>query len=297
MAQILYFLLLKPLSILPLSVLYLFSDVFYGVAVAGIAYRKRIVKSNLEMAFPRKTQKERNQICRKFYRHFYDLLAESIKLFSISEEEAIRRFKVTNPELFDELAKEGKSVILTGGHYQNWELFAVATNPQIKHQLLGIYTPLTNPFFEKKFYESRSKFGLQLVPKKEVKTYFEKFKNQLIVTTFAIDQSPRKNQKALWMEFLGQETAVHFGAEKYAKTYNHTVIFGKAKKVKRGCYELTFEILVIQPEKSAEREITQLATRQLENQIIELPEYWLWTHKRWKLKRESIKKELATASS
>jgi len=251
----------------------------------GLAYRKKVVISNLKMAFPEKSDKEITSIARKFYRHFYDLMAESIRLFSISEQEAIARFKVTNPEIFNELAQMGKSAILTGGHFQNWELFAVATDPQIAYKLLGIYTPLTNKFMERKFAASRSKFGLVLVPKKQTREYFEKYSNQKTVTTFAVDQCPRKHQKVYWTNFLGVDTAVHFGAEKYAKDYDYAVIYGSAIKPKRGYYKLTFKILEANPTETPEGTITEMHTRKLEQQILTAPEYWLWTHKRWKLKR------------
>lgn len=250
-----------------------------------VPYRKKVVHNNLLKAFPNKSAFERQQIAKRFYKHFCDLLVESIKLFSISQEEAIRRFKVINPEIFDELAAQNKSAILVGGHYQNWELFAVATNPQIKHTLLGIYTPLSNPFMEDKFAQSRSKFGLVLAPKKKTRVFFDTFKNQLTITTFAIDQCPRKDQKVYWTRFLGVETAVHFGAEKYAREYDYAVAYGSATKSKRGHYELTFEILENNPNSTQEGEITAQHTKKLEQQILDAPEFWLWTHKRWKLKK------------
>jgi KDO2-lipid IV(A) lauroyltransferase len=283
MSRILYYLILKPLSFLPLIILYRLSDFLYLLSVLGLAYRKKVVYQNLERTFPDNKKKERIEISKGFYRHFYDLLAESIRMFSMPRKEAIRRFKVTNPEIFTISPLKTKSAVLTGGHYQNWELFALATAPQIPHRLLGIYTPLTNPFLEKKFSESRSKLGLVLVPKKEVKSYFHQYEKHLTVTTFAIDQSPRKSQKVYWTTFLGQQTAVHFGAEKYAKNYNQVVIFGKATKPKRGYYELTFEILEETPQTTSEGMITEKATKKLEEQILESPEFWLWTHKRWKL--------------
>ncbi|WP_421890315.1 lysophospholipid acyltransferase family protein [Marinoscillum sp.] len=285
MARILYYLIIKPLSFLPMRALYVLADLLYLLMRCGLTYRKKVVFSNLSHAFPDKPDEEIRAIAWKFYRHFCDLLAESIRLFSISEKEAIARFKVVNTEVFDALAAQSRSALLVGGHYNNWELFAVATDPQISHQLLGIYTPLTNAFFEKKFSESRSKFGLILVPKKKVKETFEQFKSQLTATTFAIDQSPRKSQRVYWTKFLNQDTAVHFGAEKYAKDYNYAVVFGSARKVKRGHYELRFELLEDSPKDTPEGAITERQTRRLEAQIYEAPEYWLWTHKRWKLKK------------
>jgi len=285
MARIFYYLIIKPLSFLPMWALYVLSDLLYLIMRCGLTYRKKVVFSNLSLAFPNKPHEEIRAIAWKFYRHFCDLLAESVRLFSISKEEAIARFKVVNPEVLDALALQSKSALLVGGHYNNWELFAVATDPQIPHQLLGIYTPLTNAFFERKFSESRSKFGLVLVPKKMVKETFERYRNHLTVTTFAIDQSPRKSQKVYWTRFLGQDTAVHFGAEKYAKDYHYAVVYGSARKVKRGYYELRFELVEANAPEAQEGAITERMTHLLEQQIHESPEYWLWTHKRWKLKK------------
>ncbi|REE05679.1 lysophospholipid acyltransferase family protein [Marinoscillum furvescens] len=282
MAALLYFLVLKPLSLLPLRVIYLLSDLLYCLQFVGLAYRKKVVTCNLHKAFADRSPAWRRKVRRQFYRHFYDLLAESISLFSISQKEAIRRFRVVNPELLEELAEAKKSVVLVGGHYQNWELYAVASNPQIPHQLTGIYTPLTNPFFEKKFSGSRSRFGLKLIPKKQVKDFFES-SSGLTCTTFAVDQCPRKGQKVYWTTFLGQPTAVHFGAEKYARTYDQAVVFGAAKKIKRGHYELHLELMEPNPRETEAGAITQRHTARLEQQILEAPEYWLWTHKRWKL--------------
>ena len=160
---------------------------------------------------------------------------------------------------------------------------AVATAPQINHTLLGIYTPLSSAFMERQFARTRTQLGLVLVPKKKTADYFDQFKDTATITTFAIDQSPRKDQKAYWTSFLGLPTATHYGAELYAKKYDYPVIFGAAKKVKRGHYELTFEMLVADPKSTAEGTIIQKATRRLEQQIEEAPQYWLWTHKRWKL--------------
>lgn len=284
MSQILYYFLLKPLSLLPLAVLYRFSDVLYLAMRVGFAYRKKVVEENLLIAFPEKNVSERNEIMWKFYRHLCDLMIESIKLFSISKKEAIKRFKLINPEVFESIYQQERSALLVGGHYNNWELYAVASAPQIPYKLLGIYTPMSNSFFNKKFAQSRSRYGLILVPKKQVKSTFETYKDDLTVTTFAIDQCPRKGQKIQWVDFLNVKTAAHFGAEKYAREYNYAVVYGRAKKVKRGYYELHFELMEADPREAPLGAITQQQTNLLEKQINEAPEFWLWTHKRWKLK-------------
>jgi KDO2-lipid IV(A) lauroyltransferase len=251
-----------------------------------VGYRKKVVKTNLRNSFPEKNNEEIMSLSNQFFRHLADLLVESIKLFSISKDEIIRRYKFTNPELLDKFYNAGKSILVTGGHYNNWEMAAVGTNPQIKHQAAGIYTPMTNLYFEKVFRRSRGKYGILLIRKHEVKEYFVENKDQLTATIFGTDQSPSLHtKKVYWTKFLNQDTAVMFGAEKYAKEYNYPVVFVRVNKVKRGYYELNFETIAEDPSTFEYGKITELHTKCLERIIREKPEYWLWTHKRWKRKR------------
>lgn len=285
MARIGYYLILKPLSYLPLTVLYLIADGLYLLMLSPLAYRHKVVLENIARAFPEKSKKEKCQLSRRFYRYFCDLIVENIRLFSISKEEAIRRFRIANPELLEEFYQKKQSIILAGGHYTNWELYAVAAAAQVPHTLLGIYSPLSNSFFNKKMIESRSKYGLKLIHKKKVRESMDRFGLDLTATCFAIDQCPRKDQKYQWTQFLSQETATHFGTEQYARSYNYAVVFGKGRRIRRGYYELQLQLVERFPKESPVGSITKKNTALLEQQIREAPEYWLWTHRRWKLKK------------
>ncbi|MFK7908836.1 MAG: lysophospholipid acyltransferase family protein [Chitinophagales bacterium] len=285
MSQILFYLIIKPLSLLPIGVLLRISDFMYLILYHVVGYRKKVVFANLQNAFPNKSLKEIKNIEKQFYQHLCDLVVESIRIFSISEKEIIERCKVVNPEVFDEYYQRGQSVLVTAGHYNNWEMMAVGCNPQIPHQMMGIYSSLSNPFFDKKLRESRAKFGVDLVAKKEVKPYFADNASRPTASFFGTDQSPSSGKRAHWMEFLNQDTAVLFGTEKYAKEYDYPVLFGYIKKVKRGYYEMEYVTVEDQPLQTAKGEITEKHTRLLEEEIRSLPQYWLWTHKRWKRKR------------
>jgi KDO2-lipid IV(A) lauroyltransferase len=255
-----------------------------------IGFRKKVVYQNLNNSFPDKSPAEIKQIAKKFYRHLCDLIVESVKLFSISKEEIIKRTKFTNPELLDRFYDQGQSIIIVAGHYNNWENFAKSFDLQMKHQAVGIYTPLTNKFFEKKFSESRDLFGVVLLPKRQVKEYFSENKDLLKAVAFGADQSPSGRAKRVyWTTFLNQETAVMFGTEKYAREYNYPVIFAGIKKIRRGSYEVWLELLEENPADSPQGAITEKHTRLLEKQILAQPEYYLWTHKRWKRTREDFK--------
>jgi len=286
MSQIAYYFFIIPLSWLPYWILYRISDVLYNLIYYLIGFRKKVVFQNLNNSFPDKSKAEIRQIAKKFYSHFCDLIVESVKLFSISEEEIVRRSKFVNPELLNHYYDKGQSIIIVAGHYNNWENFAKNCDLQMKHQAVGIYTPLTNPFMEKKFSASRTLFDVVLLPKRQVKQYFAENKDLLKAVIFGADQSPSGRTKRVhWTTFLNQDTAVMFGTEKYAKEYNYPVIFAGVNKLKRGFYEIWFELLEENPQDTPHAEITEKHTRLLEKEILAQPEYYLWTHKRWKRKR------------
>lgn len=282
MAKLVYYLLIKPLSQLPLKVLYMLSDFIFVILYRIIKYRKEVVWSNVRNSFPDKSEEEIKSIVKGFYSHFSDLAIESLKIFGISKEQAIERCKILNPEVLDAIHNQGKHVIIVGGHYNNWEMLAVALNPQVKHHIVGIYAPLSNAFFNDKFAKSRSKFGTGLVAKNKVPRYFDG-ERELSATVFGADQSPPVIKKnTYWTTFLNQETAVLYGTEKYAVQYDLPVVFVGITKVKRGYYEMEFTLLEESPNSSIKYSISELHTRKLEEQIMEHPEFYLWTHKRWK---------------
>lgn len=284
-AALLYYFVIYPLSLLPYGALYFLSDGMFVFIYRIFGYRKKVVLTNLRKSFPGKTEKELDEIASKFYSHLCDLIIESIKIFSISEKQVQERMKCRNPEVINRYFDSNKSVIIAGGHYNNWELFAVAIDELIKHKAIGIYHPLTNKFFDNKMQLTRSRFGLRMIATKTVKNVFEEEKNKLTATIFAIDQSPSNNKTCYWTNFLNQETAVAFGTEKYSVQYDFPVIFGRLFKTSRGHYLLEFEEACDNPAETKTGEITEKITRMLEQDIIHQPEYWLWSHKRWKLKK------------
>jgi len=284
MSRILYYLVLKPFSHLPLSILYYFSDVLFFFIYHVTGYRKSVVNSNLRNSFPEKSVAEIESIQKAFFIHLCDIIVESVRLFSMPLEELKQRFKIINTEILDKYYKEGRSVILVGGHYNNWEIAAMAFDVSVPHHAIGIYTPLNDKFFDKKFGESRTKYGVEIITKSMVPRSFISNKNKLTMTIFGADQSPTYSKQVHWMTFLNQQTAVFLGTESFAVKYNYPVIFIKINKTKRGYYEGVLELLNENPGSSKKGEITEAHTRCLEKIIIENPSYWLWSHKRWKRK-------------
>jgi len=287
MSFLLYYLILKPISFLPFWILYGLSDFFYLIFYKILGYRTRVVKINLTNSFPDKSPKEIKEIQSKFYHHFCDLIVESIKIFSLSEEEALKRMKVVNPELPNSYYEQGKNIMIVGGHYGNWE-YVVFCDLQLKHKVAAPYSKLNNRFFENKMKQSRSKFGFKMFTTKQIKDFFNNPPKIPFMVIFGSDQSPSSSTNAYWTRFLNQDTAVLFGTEKYSKEYDLPVLFGGIHKVKRGRYEFYFELLEDNPKATKYGQITEQFTKKIEQQINEQPEYWLWTHKRWKRKKPEI---------
>ncbi len=285
MSRLLYYLAIKPLSFLPLRALYILSDFIFFIIYYVMAYRKSVVNKNLKNSFPDKSAQEIEAIQKEFFIHLCDLIVENVKLFSISRNEIQERFRIVNTEIFDRYFKQGRSIILVGGHYNNWEIAAKAFDLYSAHQSIGIYSPLSSKFFDNKWGLSRTKYGVEIITKAQVPRSFIANKNRLTMTIFGADQSPTYSKQVHWTTFLNQETAVHIGTEIFAVKYNYPVVFIHIHKVKRGYYEGELEVLNENPADSKQGEISELHTRCLEKLILDKPQYWLWSHKRWKRKK------------
>jgi len=281
--NILLKILISALSYLPLRVLYIISDFMFLFIFYIIKYRRKVVKQNLKNSFPGKTDKELNKIEREFYHHFSDLIFEIIKLTSISEGNLRERVIFTNPELFEKYKEV--SIVLAVSHYGNWEWGISGISLNTEQKMMGVYKKLNNLFFNDFMNKNRAKFGADLVEINGTFRYLIKNKNNPKIIGLLADQSPTKNDSNYWTTFLNQETSVYLGPEKISKKFNYPVLFCSMKKVKRGYYEVFIEELCTNPEKTTEGEITSLYLQKAEEKIKENPEFWLWTHRRWKHKR------------
>jgi len=281
----LYYIFIYPITRLPFRAIYALSDALYYLIFYVVRYRRKVVFKNLENSFPEKSSAEINKIARAFYRHFCDLIVESFKMFAISEKELRKRLTFKAGDTLQNLHDQKRNIILGGGHYNNWEVFAVACQLGIPHKCLALYKPIQNSWFDKLMKQSRSRFGLNMWPIKKAKEMFEQEKNDLTLSIFAMDQSPSNANRCHWMKFLNQETGVSFGSEKYAKENNSAVVYGRIVKLKRGHYCFETELITENPNDESDGRILEILTKKLEVDIISQPQYWLWTHKRWKRKR------------
>jgi len=288
--KIVYYLLIYPLifllSILPFCLLYGISHLFKFLIFDVIGYRKKVVENNLHNAFPEKSDKEIKQIANKFYLYFCDLILETIKTLSISKKQVLKHVKFLNPEVINDFYDKKQSLILVLGHYGNWELSGAASNYFLKPQFYAIYKPLHNEEFDNLLIKMRSKSGVKLIKMKETyKKLFAMVKNgELFTVGFIADQTPSP-ENAYWTKFLHQDTPVFWGTENVARKTNLPVVYATIKRPKRGYYEVTFTIIHTHPKDTAIGEISEAHTRLLERDILQQPEIWLWTHRRWKHKK------------
>lgn len=285
--QLIAFIIVYPLlwfvSILPFKLLYALSDVLYFFIYKIFGYRTKTVKQNLKLVFPEKTDAEIKAIMTKFYHHLCDMILEAIKSLNMSKAELKERFTFSNIEVITQIEAEQRSIVLMCGHYGSWE-WIFMLQYYISSKGFAIYKQLANKYFDKLAKHIRAKHHTHLITTKEVfKVLADSQDNkELSLTGFASDQSPKANKAFHWQEFMGIKVPVHVGAEVIAKKYDMSVVFFGVKRIKRGFYETTFTKITDTPNNFKDYEITDQFLKLVEAQIIKRPEYYLWTHKRWK---------------
>jgi KDO2-lipid IV(A) lauroyltransferase len=275
------------IQLFPLRFHYLVSDFFFLFVYYVARYRRKVVNSNLLNSFPDKSQNEIRLITRKFYHNFCDSLIETLYFDRISEAEIRERLTILNKEVIESYLENGRSVILAMGHYNNWE-WNCGWPVHSAARGYVIYKTLTNKSFDLFYYNMRSRFGIK--PLERADCY-----RQLIADTqsgipsasaFLMDQTPRKHEIQYWTTFLNQDTPVLTGTEKVARKLDAVVLYCHIRKLNRGYNRMEFSVVTEHAKNTAPFEITETVTRRIEETINSRPELWLWSHKRWKHKRE-----------
>lgn len=272
-------------SLLPLRILYLFSDICYFLLYHVARYRRKVVRTNLRNSFPEKTRAERVAIERKYYRHLCDLFVETYRMWHMSPDEIKRRCVFANPEVVLKYFERGKSVIGVLGHYGNWEWMSSFSlwMPE-EADFYTLYKPLHNLKADRMMLRLRSRFKAKPVPRQDILRKIVENRNngRLFLAGFIGDQTPNWANLNFWMRFLNQETPVLLGTEKIARKFDIPVISLRMRKIRRGYYEVDFVDLCAEPQSLEVGELTRMHTRMLERFIREVPELWLWSHRRWK---------------
>ncbi len=271
------------LSKAPFFVLYAFSDFVFLILYYIIGYRKKLVLHNLKLAFPNKEEKELLQIRKQFFHHFVDVFIEMIKTFTISNKSIAKHYKFLNMSVIEEIGAKNKSIIVVGSHYGNWE-WVLSMNLHTKIAGFGTYTEINNSFLEDKIKSTRERFGGKMVLKKDTIRNMANNQNNHIVGIYGLlsDQSPQLGRAYYWRDFFGNRVPVHTGAEMLAKRYDMAVVYMQVEKVKRGYYEVTFELLAEHPNDFPDFELTDMFIERVEKQVKQNPKYYFWTHNRFK---------------
>ena len=269
------------ISLLPLRILYVFSDITVFIIHRLLRYRKQVVMQNLMIAFPEKTEKEREVIATKFYQNMVDALMETIKLISASDQQFEKMFLV-DPALFKQLQQTDKKIQIHGMHNFNWEILNLGISKHLQLPFLGVYQPIKNLFFESLLTKIRTRYGTILIPAPDFKQQYLPYKDQQYVIALVADQHPKRPDQSWWINFFGRPTAFTQGPEKAARETNNRVVFGNFYKIKRGVYTCTADQILDDPASMLPGELTKQYVAFVEKSIRERPDNYLWSHRRWK---------------
>lgn len=261
--------------------MYWLSDGIYLFIYYGFGYRREIVKKNLLIAFPEKTEAERKQIRKEFYKNFVDTFIETIKLVSISRKEFDRRLQI-NAEVLNDLLPTGQSVQIHSGHFFNWEFLNLGMAANSHYPFVGIFTALTNKTFNRLMLKVRGQYGTILIPSSDFRTRFRQYTDKPYLLGLVADQNPVDPTNAYWVKFFGRMTPFVKGPEKGAKNMNTAVIMADMYKIKRGFYRIDLTLLTTQPKETPDGYITKTLVNFIEESVRKRPHNYLWSHRRWK---------------
>lgn len=268
------------IAILPFGAVYKLSDLLYHLLWLS-GYRKEVVFKNLHNSFPEKNKNEIEGIAKSYYRYLCDLILETLKTLRMSEAVSKERCTFHNTEWLNKLKAEGKSFIIVMGHYGNWEWAGPSFTLFTGYQLVVIYRPLSNIYFEKMMCSMRTRFGTRITPVNLTLRDMVANRGSVTATAFIADQTATQ-KNAYWTTFLNQDTAVFTGPEKLATKFNYPVVYMNVQRPKRGYYEVFPELLISDPKNTSENEISEAFMKRLEKEILINPTIWLWSHRRWK---------------
>ena len=267
---------------MPFWVLYRFSDTLYFLLYKLGGYRKSTVRKNLLNSFPDKSELERKRIEKLFYKHLFDILLEGIKGFSMSKNTLMNRQKLISPTMPQDVLDKGGSALILGGHYGNWEWGGLSASFYSSADVIIIYTPIKNKYIDDYIKASREAFNTYFWSTSQASKAFKTYQDKQATYVLIADQSPSNPKRAHWIPFLNQDTAVLRGPSYYAIKHNIPLLFIESQRVKRGYYTMNVTTLTETPQEYSPEELTSLYVKKLEDTILENPEQWLWSHKRWK---------------
>ncbi|MDR3715457.1 MAG: lysophospholipid acyltransferase family protein [Puia sp.] len=273
---------LYTMSLVPMRLLYILSDILAFFLYYFIRYRRGVVMGNLLIAFPEKSDEERTRIAKKFYRQFVDSFMETIKLLSAGKSFITRRFVIDNPEVLESQFRRGRKCQLHLGHTFNWEIADAAMPLLSSFRFLVVYMPIGNKVFDRLFMKIRGRTGTVLLPATDMRKKILPYRNDRYLLTLVADQAPGGPEYAYWLNFFGKPTPFVKAPERGARIADIPVVFAQLYSTRRGHYRARLETAADHPGELPEGELTRRYTAFLERCIRQYPENYLWSHKRWK---------------
>lgn len=278
------------ISKLSFRAIYVFSDAVFVLIYHIFGFRKKVVRSNLKLCFPEKSESELKSIEVKFYHHLCDIFLEMIKTLDLKPEDLKERFIITNPEAIKEIDHSGKSAIIMCAHYASYEWITAIKTYDADLKAFGIYKKIKNPYFDNMVKKIRTRFNTDIIDKNEATKTMLRNKVNHIGGYYGMvaDQSPKAAKITYWGNFMGQETPMFVGSEIMAKRLDFSVYYFQINKVKRGVYQAELIQLAEKPKSIENFKITDQYFELVEAQIRKAPEFYFWIHKRWKHKKEDF---------
>ena len=277
------------IAITPFGLLYLRSDIYSFLLYHVIRYRRKVVRDNLVKSFPEKSIKEIKKIEKRFYRNLCDLFMETCKMLRLKPEEMSHHVTFTNPELIQSLYEKGRSVFTSIPHSGNWEWYGKLMHTVSEHKASGIYKKVKDPYFDAFMKQLRLNFNQDQEEMIEASTALKALvrrKDMVNAILIVADQSPRGIASDYWTVFLHRDTCWFYGLEKMAKLLDYAVVFVDMRRVGRGQYTVSFDLICEDPKAMEEGAIMEQYVRHVERFIHDNPDNWLWSHRRWKHTRQ-----------
>ena len=266
---------------IPFSVLYRLSDFFSWLGYRILRAHLNVVRKNIQFIFPELTTKQQRTIEKQAYQNFFDIIVETIKSFSLTEEELKQRFIITNTDLLESLYQQNRSVVIFTSHFGNWEWPSLLPPPS-SHAAYFVYKRQHNEFIDAYAKSIRSHRNVTLITRKQIARVLIKRRHQPTLYGLTADQYPGRVQDQLTVNFFGRQISCLSGPERMAKQFNTAIVTGMTKRIRRGYYEMTLQTISETPNDTAPGELTQRCFDQLAESIRQQPGNWLWFHRRFK---------------
>jgi KDO2-lipid IV(A) lauroyltransferase len=276
---------IKFISRLPMRALYAFSSFLYLLAFYVVRHRHQVIREQLQKVFPRLSEAERALIHKQFLKNFCDVMVEVLKSVSMTADDMRARMHIENLEVARRYLDAGQSVMFVTSHLCNWEWLLHGMTLQLGYPVDAAYKPLHDQWAERLMLKVRTRFGARLVPAKELLADFMQRRGVVRAVAMNADQAPVSTDKRYWTRFLGQDTAFYIGAEQIARATRLPIIYVRVRRVRRGYYEVELQLLWDGREQAGPHAVTERYARACEIDVLKHPTDWLWSYRRWRLKK------------